>query len=140
MQIFASKITTFFLYLLDIPVLREGNIIILSDTTLEVVSACSGIRSLISLLSLGTLFAYVTKRFFWQRAILIFSCFPIAIVMNSIRVSITGVLASYYGISVAEGFFHNFSGYILFILALSLLTVLGFFLSKLFPSESNNDI
>jgi exosortase len=116
---------------LGIPVLREGNIIYLTDTTLEVAEACSGIRSLISLLALGVVFSYFTKKTFWERAIIVITCFPIAILVNSFRVSATGILANYYGASVAEGFFHGFSGYILFLFALILLALTGYVLSKI---------
>lgn len=130
MQLFASNVAEFSLKMLGVPVLREGNIIHLASTTLEVAEACSGIRSLISLLALGTVFAYFSKKRFWVRALLILSCFPIAILVNALRVSATGVLANYYGTSVAEGFFHGFSGYILFLIAFALLLLLGFLLSK----------
>jgi len=130
MQLFASKVAALSLHQLGVPVLREGNIISLAHTTLEVAEACSGIRSLISLLALGTVFAYFTKKSFWQRTVLVLSCFPIAIFVNSLRVTATGVLANNYGTSVAQGFFHGFSGYLLFLLAFVLLIGEGFLLSK----------
>ena len=130
MQLFASSVAEASLQALEIPVLREGNIIHLPHTTLEVAEACSGIRSLMSLLALGVIFAYFTKRKLWQRTVLVLACFPIAIVVNSLRVSATGILANSYGLSVAEGSFHDFSGYVLFIVAFGLLLGLGFLLSK----------
>lgn len=93
MQLFASKVATFSLQILGIAVLRQGNIIELAQTRLEVAEACSGIRSLISFLALGTVFAYMSKKQFWQRVVLILACFPIAILVNSLRVCVTGVLA-----------------------------------------------
>jgi len=131
MQLFASSVAEASLKAMEIPVLREGNIIHLPHTTLEVAEACSGIRSLMSLLALGVIFAYFTKNTLWQRTVLVLACFPIAIVVNALRVSATGILANYYGLSVAEGFFHGFSGYVLFIVAFLLLLALGFLLSKL---------
>jgi len=131
MQLFASNVAEQSLQLFGIPVLRDGNVIHLADTSLEVAEACSGIRSLISLLALGTIFAYFTKKMLWQRALLIFLCFPIAIFVNAFRVSATGVLANYYGISVAQGFFHDFSGYLLFLVAFVLMVVVGVILSIL---------
>jgi exosortase len=131
MQLFSSSVAEASLKALEIPVLREGNIIHLPHNTLEVAEACSGIRSLMSLLALGVIFAYFTKSKLWQRTVLVLACFPIAIVVNSLRVSATGILANYYGLSVAEGFFHGFSGYVLFIVAFLLLLALGFLLSKL---------
>ncbi len=131
MQLFASRVATFSLQMLDIPVLREGNVIHLAHTSLSVAEACSGIRSLISLLALGFVFAYFTQKIFWKRAVLVIACFPIAIIVNALRVSATGILAQYYGISVAEGFFHGFSGFILFIAAFALMFAVGLALSKI---------
>ncbi len=125
MQFFASACAGLSLQLAGIPVLREGNVIHLARTSLEVAEACSGIRSLISLLALGTVFAYFTKTIFWQRLVLVLACFPIAIVVNALRVSVTGILAHAYGPSVAEGFFHGFSGYVLFLVAMALLFLVG---------------
>ena len=131
MQLFASNVAEFSLHQIGIPVLREGNIIYLSHTTLEVAEACSGIRSLISLLALGTVFAYFVQKGFWERLTIVVSCLPIAILVNSIRVSATGILANYYGTAAAEGFFHTFSGYILFLIALAMLAGVGYLLSKI---------
>jgi exosortase len=131
MQLFASKVATSSLQALSIPVLREGNVIHLSHTSLEVAEACSGIRSLISLLALGVIFAYFSQRAFWKRAALVIACFPIAILVNALRVSATGVLAQYYGIAAAQGFFHGFSGYILFAAAFALMFATGLVLSKI---------
>jgi exosortase len=131
MQLFASRVAEASLRLMDLPVLREGNIIYLPHATLEVAEACSGIRSLMSLLALGVLFAFLTKDKFWQRVVLVFACFPIAIIVNSLRVSTTGILANYYGIATAEGFFHGFSGYVLFIVALAILLGIGVLLSAM---------
>jgi exosortase len=135
MQLFASSVAEASLQLMGIPVLREGNIIQLPHGTLEVADACSGIRSLMSLLALGVIFAYFTKSKLWHRAVLVLACFPIAIVVNALRVSATGILANYYGLSVAQGFFHGFSGYVLFIVAFLLLLGLGFLLSKVSPEQ-----
>ena len=131
MQLFASNVATFSLQQIGIPVLREGNIIHLAHTTLEVAEACSGIRSLISLLALGTVFAYFTKKVLWERVIIVISCFPIAIFVNALRVSATGILANYYGIGAAQGFFHGFSGYILFLIAFIMLIAAGYLLSTI---------
>jgi exosortase len=129
MQLFASKVAEASLRGLDLPVLREGNVIYLSHATLEVAEACSGIRSLMSLLALGVVFAFFTKDKSWQRAVLVIVCFPIAILVNSLRVSATGILANYYGIATAEGFFHGFSGYVLFVVAFIILLGSGALLS-----------
>ena len=131
MQLFAAKVATAALQLLDVPVLREGNVIHLVENTLEVERACSGIRSLISLLAIGTVLAYFITRVNWQRAVVILSCFPIAIATNAFRVTMTGVLANYYGMKMAEGFFHGFSGMVLYFAGLILVCAVGIFLSKI---------
>ncbi len=117
--------------LMGIPVLREGNVIQLSKTSLEVAEACSGIRSLISLLALSVVFAYFTQKKGWKRVLLVISAFPIAIIANAIRVSGTGILAHRYGESVAQGFFHGFSGWILFVVAFICLFIVGAILSRI---------
>jgi exosortase len=98
---------------------------------LEVAEACSGIRSLISLLALSVIFAYISQRAAWKRIVLVLSTFPIAIIANAARVSGTGALAHYYGESVAQGFFHSFSGWILFVIAFICLFIVGTLLSKI---------
>lgn len=117
LQLFASKISADSLNLAGIPVLREGNIIQLANTSLEVAEACSGIRSLISLLALSVAFAYFSQKTFYKRALLVLSTFPLAIFANVARVTGTGFLAHFYGDTVAQGFFHSFSGWLLFVVA-----------------------
>ena len=139
MQLFASRVATFSLQMLDIPVLREGNVIHLAQTTLEVAEACSGIRSLISLLALGVIFAYFTQKVLWKQVTLVIACFPIAILVNALRVSATGILAHYYGIEMAQGFFHEFSGFILFAAAFALMFAAGYVLGKIKSSKTETD-
>jgi exosortase len=131
MQLFASKVAANTLYLIGIPVLREGNVMLLANTSLEVAEACSGIRSLISLLALSIVFAYLSQKETWKRILLVLSTFPIAIIANAARVSGTGILAHYYGDSVAQGFFHGFSGWILFVVAFVCLFLLGALLARM---------
>ena len=135
MQLFASKVAAGFMYMIGIPVLREGNIIVLANTTLEVAEACSGIRSLISLLALSVFYAYISQKQTWKRLVLVLSTFPIAIIANAARVSGTGVLAHFYGDGVAQGFFHGFSGWILFIVAFICLFAVGALLSRVKGSK-----
>jgi exosortase len=104
-----------------IPVLREGNIITLANTTLEVAEACSGIRSLVSLLTLAIVFGYFTDPRGPIRTAIALSAIPVAILANALRVAGTGIAAHYYGPSAAEGFFHSFSGWIVFIAAFAML-------------------
>ncbi len=130
MQIFASKVAAKSLYLIGIPVLREGNVILLANTSLEVAEACSGIRSLISLLALAVVFAYFSQKTPLKRILLVLSTFPIAIIANAARGTGTGILAHHYGDKVAQGFFHGFSGWILFVVAFVCLFIVGSLLSK----------
>jgi exosortase len=131
LQLFAAKVASICLFTLSIPVLREGNIIMLTGTTLEVADACSGIRSLQALLALGTVYAYFTQETFLGRWILVLLSIPIAIAANVIRVSGTGILAEYYGVEAAQGFYHTFEGWIVFVVAFVLLLGAGSILSRL---------
>lgn len=131
MQLFASKVAAKSLYLIGIPALREGNVILLANTSLEVAEACSGIRSLISLLALSVVFAYFSQKTILKKVLLILSTFPIAIIANAARVTGTGILAHHYGDKVAKGFFHGFSGWILFVVAFVCLFLVGGLLSKI---------
>jgi len=130
MQLFASSLAAKSLYLIGIPALREGNIIQLANTSLEVAEACSGIRSLISLLALSVVFALFSQKTTLKRVLLVLSTFPIAIIANAARVTGTGILAHTYGDKVAQGFFHGFSGWILFVVAFVCLFLVGAVLSR----------
>lgn len=130
LQLFAAKVATFSLFSLGIPVLRQGNVIVLAETTLEIAEACSGIRSLQALLALGTVYAYFTQRDRWKQWLLVLLSIPIAIAANAFRVSGTGVLANLWGIEAAEGFYHSFSGLLIFVVAFALLLACGVVLSQ----------
>lgn len=129
LQLFAAKAATTILFFLGIPVLREGTIIQLAGSTLEVAEACSGIRSLLSLVALGTIYAYFTQRNFWIRLVISSCAIPIAIFANALRVAGTGLLAHLYGTQVAEGFYHHFSGWLMFVFALLLFVGVAALLS-----------
>lgn len=106
---------------LSIPVVREGNIIIFPQTVLQVADACSGLRSLMSLVTLSVALAFLFLQSTWKRVVLIGSAVPVAIATNMFRVIVTGVLASIYGAEAAEGFFHEFAGMAVFLLAMIIL-------------------
>jgi exosortase len=133
LQLFASRFGTTVVEAFNVPVLREGNVIILANTTLEVAEACSGIRSLISLLTLGIVYGYFTDSRTWFRVAVALSTVPIAIIANGLRVAGTGVLAHYYGAEAAEGFFHTFSGWLVFLVAFVMLFVVTRTLMRLSP-------
>ena len=158
LQLFASRCAVWSMSVIGIPVLRQGNVIELKplnsfDTKkLEVVEACSGIRSLMTLMTLAVVFAYFThprsdesngprgrlgflsSYGFWRSTILILSAVPIAILTNASRVSGTGILSHYYGTGVADGFFHTFSGWAIYIVAFLLLFAVGWVLDRFKPS------
>jgi exosortase len=121
LQLFASKFGTGFMQACAVPVLREGNVIVLANTTLEVAEACSGIRSLVSLLTLGIVFGYFSDSRLTARTAIALSTIPIAIVANGLRVAGTGLAAHYYGAEAAQGFFHTFSGWLVFVVAFAML-------------------
>jgi len=102
------------------PILREGNVLILPHMRLEVVAACSGIRSLMSLLALAAGYGYLVERSTVVRWILLVAMVPLAIVSNGTRVMITAVMANYIGPKAAEGFMHEFSGWVIFVVATAL--------------------
>jgi exosortase len=121
LQLVAADLAVDALYFLEIPALREGNIIHLSDTQLFVAEACSGLRSLMALLTLGVIFAYFFRKSFWERAIIVLSTIPIAILVNAFRVGLTGVLTHHLGSEAASGWIHQTEGLFTFGLAFFLL-------------------
>jgi exosortase len=135
LQLIASRAGELGLVTAGVPVLREGNVIVLARTTLEVAEACSGIRSLISLLTLGIVYGYFTDNRAWMRVAIAASTVPIAIVANGARVAGTGIAAHYYGTAAAEGFFHTFSGWLVFGAAFLLLLLTSRTLRLLMPTR-----
>jgi exosortase len=122
LQILASQLADGALTVLNIPVLREGNVLELPNQRLSVVDACSGIRSLLSLTFLSLVYGYFFERKTWVRVVLFFSTIPIAIVANASRVTITGVITQVKP-ELAEGFFHEAEGWVIFMVALVILIV-----------------
>lgn len=121
LQFLASNLASSLLAWVGVPVLREGNIIQLPTMSLEVVEACSGIRSLVSLVTLAIIYGYLLESSAFLRVVLAVAAVPIAIAANSLRVTGTGLLGLYWGPDKAEGFFHTFSGWIVFMLSLGML-------------------
>ena len=125
LKLFITKASVAFLKAIGVVVMREGNVIMLPTTTLEVADACSGIRSLMSLLALAVAYAFYIQTSTFKRWVLIASAVPIAIVTNAMRVIVTGILAQWWGAKAAEGFFHEFAGLVVFALAMVLLVAEG---------------
>jgi exosortase len=119
------------LTLVGVPVFREGNIIVLPNIQLEVADACSGIRSLISLMALATATAYFMTLGVARGGVLFLSAIPVSIVTNSLRIFVTGVLSYKFGQKAAEGFFHEFSGWAVFLLGAALIILIGSLINSL---------
>jgi exosortase len=133
LQLLASQFGEAGLNLVGVPILREGNVMILARTTLEVAEACSGIRSLISLVTLGIVFGYFTDPRPGVRVAIAAASVPIAIVTNGLRVAGTGIAAHYIGPEAAEGFFHTFSGWLVFVMAFALMFLATHLLLRIMP-------
>jgi exosortase len=121
LQLLVAKLSSNFLQLMEIPILREGNILHLVNTSLEVVEACSGLRSLISLLAIVTAFAYTVSLTNISKCLLILSAIPIAVIVNILRLTSTALLAVYVDPETAHGFLHELSGVLVFILSLTII-------------------
>ena len=124
LQILASKVAAAVLPLAGAPVLREGNVINLPTMPLEVAEACSGIRSLLSLATLAIIYGYLMETRNSVRVVLTLASVPIAVAANSSRIVGTGLLVQYWDPSKAEGFFHAFSGWLIFVISLVMLFLL----------------
>jgi len=123
LQLLAAKFATGTLDALGVAVLRQGNVIALAPVRLEVTEACSGIRSLVALLALAVLFASLSRRRWEIQALITLSAIPIALITNAARITVTGVLVDTVGPSAGMGFYHEFSGLVIFLLAFVLLAV-----------------
>jgi exosortase len=121
LQNLASKLASALLPLFGVPVLREGNVIELPAMKLEVAEACSGIRSLMSLFTLSVFYGYFLEKTFLRRTILALASIPIAIAANGLRILGTGLCVQYWDPDKALGFFHEFSGFVMFLVSLSCL-------------------
>jgi len=121
LQLIAAGFAVEALHTLGIPALLEGNIVHLPNTQLFVAEACSGLRSLMALLTLGIIFAYFFRRTVWERVLIVLSAIPIAILVNAFRVALTGVLTHRLGQEAASGWIHTTEGFFTFALAFMLL-------------------
>jgi len=124
LQVLASKVSAGVLPLFGVPALREGNVIILPAMALEVAEACSGIRSLLSLTTLAIIYGYFMETRLWIRIVLALASVPIAVAANSLRIVGTGLLVQYWDPGKGEGFFHLFSGWLIFVVSLVMLYLL----------------
>jgi exosortase len=131
LQLFASRVAEATLSVIGIPVLRDGNVLELASQKLSVAEACSGIRSLLSLSFLSLVYAYFFDKKLWMRWVLLVSTVPIAILANSGRVTITGILSE-IDTNLAHGFFHSLEGWIIFLIALVMLVCLHAIINRIY--------
>lgn len=135
LQLLASKVAAAVLPLMGVPILREGNVINLPSMALEVAEACSGIRSLMSLITLAIMYGYLMEKRVWVRWLLALASVPIAVAANSIRIIGTGLLVQYWDADKAEGYFHASWGWIIFVVSLILLYAVHGLVRFFFPEE-----
>jgi exosortase D (VPLPA-CTERM-specific) len=137
LQLWSSSIGVDVIRAFNIPVFLEGNVIDLGVYKLQVVEACSGLRYLFPLMSLGFIAAYFYQAPFWKRAVVFLATIPITILMNSFRIGAIGVLVDNWGISMAEGFLHDFEGWIIFMACAVILFGLVWLLERLTNQEAS---
>ena len=135
LQLLASKLASTILPWLGVPVLREGNVIVLPAMPLEVAEACSGIRSLMSLTTLAVIYGYFMERSKVVRVLLALASLPVAVAANGLRVVVTGLLVQYWDPDKAQGFFHEFQGWLMFVASLTMLYLLHRVFRMIWPSE-----
>lgn len=135
LQLFAAQVAEEILFLIDVPMMRNGNVITLAHTQLEVAEACSGLRSLFALITTGVVFAYFFGKNLLQQVVIVAWSLPIAIAVNALRVAGTGWLAHEFGLKVAQGYYHTMEGFAMFALAFGLLAGVGFATISVLPSR-----
>jgi exosortase len=127
LQMIASKTASFLLMLAGVPAVREGNIILLPTARLEVAEACSGIRSLFSLITLTIMYGYLTETKIKVRILLALLAVPISVLANALRIAVTGLVVEYWGLESAQGTLHLLSGWLIFAGSLALIFLLHHF-------------
>ncbi|MFN0279146.1 MAG: exosortase C-terminal domain/associated protein EpsI [Pyrinomonadaceae bacterium] len=155
LQIWASQMAVWGIRLFEVPTARNGNVIDIlprgstQTISLEVVEACSGIRSLMTLVTLALILAYFTRRYdgkgfagfstadFWRAVVLMIAAVPIAVMTNAARVTATGVFTYYYGKQATDGTIHEISGWFVYVAALGLLLAANFLLQKIFGTNAS---
>lgn len=136
LQLLASRVSAAILPLFGVPILREGNVINLPSMALEVAEACSGIRSLMSLVTLSIIYGYLLEKRLWVRYLLAIASIPIAVAANSVRIIGTGLLVQYWDPEKAEGYFHASWGWLIFVISLILLYGLHTLIGWIWPEGS----
>ena len=139
LQLLASRVAENAIDLMGIPVIREGNVLVLSSQNLNVVEACSGIRSLLTLTFLSLVYGYFGEKRLWIRVALFFSTIPIAIIANSGRVTMTGMVSE-INPELAAGFFHEAQGWVIFMIAFAMLALVHQILSRIATKMENGKV
>ena len=135
LKLVSSQIGVLMLQLCGLTAYREGNVIDLGFTRLQVVDACSGLRYFFPLIILGILLAYFFKGALWKKIVIVVSTIPISIVTNSMRIASVGILYQFMGAAAAEGFFHDFSGWFIFMISLGILLLEMAILKRIIPER-----
>jgi exosortase D (VPLPA-CTERM-specific) len=135
LKLISSMMGVWMMQLWGLSVHREGNVIDLGFTQLQVVDACSGLRYLVPLVVLGILLVFFYRAKPWKKVVVVLSTIPVSITANSLRIAITGILAQYFGIEAAEGFFHDFAGWFIFMFSLSVILLLMWVLKRIGTEE-----
>ncbi|HML15731.1 MAG TPA: exosortase/archaeosortase family protein [Bryobacteraceae bacterium] len=136
LQLFASSVAESVLGVLNIPVLRDGNVLELASQKLTVVEACSGIRSLMSLLFLSLVYSYFFDKKIWMRWALLAATVPLAILANAGRVAITGILSEEVSPDLAHGFFHSLEGWVIFVIDIVMLLAVHAVINRIYSLRS----
>ncbi len=140
LQLISSKLGVEVIRLFGISVFLEGNVIDLGNYKLQVVEACNGLRYLFPLITLGVITAYFYQEKFWKKCVVVISTVPITIFMNSLRIGVIGILVEYWGIEMAEGFLHDFEGWIIFMCCFGILLTEMWLLTRLTSKRKFSDV
>ncbi len=139
LKIISSKLGVMMMHAYGMSAYREGNIIDLGFTKLQVVDACSGLRYLFPMIVLSLLVAYFYKAKLWKKFVIVLSSVPLTIFTNSLRIALTGILSEKFGSKVVDGFFHDFEGLLIFMLTLAVLLGEMWVMEKLFKERVDTD-
>jgi EpsI family protein len=140
LKMISSRIGVDALQFLGVTAYREGNVIDLGFTRLQVVDACSGLRYLIPLIVLSIFLSYLSRDAWWKKVIVVLSSIPISILINGFRIASVGLLVPIFGPVVAEGFFHDFSGWIIFMISLGILLAELWVLNWIFKEKQEIEV
>lgn len=136
LKLLSSDLGTKIMQMSGMTAYRTGNVIDLGFTRLQVVDACSGLRYFFPLIIMGLLIAYFSRSSMWKKAVLVLSTLPLVVISNGIRLAVTGILYRHFGPHAAEGFFHDFAGFFMFMISLMILVPEMWLLTRIFPEPS----